>query len=117
MPRILSEKDRQILARLAPELADPLCPGSGHEFHSILPPVSNHAATDDRDFLERIERLSRDELEYLADLVLTGEESIECMRPEHVVLFAEQVAENLSLDRAEKIIEKYQAEGSCATEG
>ena len=42
MPRELSEKDIAILKKLAPECGDLTCSGSGHMFHSILPPVSNH---------------------------------------------------------------------------
>jgi hypothetical protein len=113
MPRNLNQKDRQILAKLAPELTKELCPGSGHEFFSILPPVSNHGATDNRDFMERIKRLSAEELDYLSFLILDGSESIGCVRPEHIVLFAEQVAEILSLDTAVKIIEIYQSEEGC----
>jgi hypothetical protein len=113
MPRNLSKKDKEILTKLAPELTDGLCADSGHEYFSILPPVSNHFARDDRDFLERIGRLSREDLEYLAGLVLNGGESIGCVRPEHIVLFAEQVATILSLDLAEKIIEVYRSEGEC----
>jgi hypothetical protein len=113
MARILSEKDQMILKKLAPELADPLCPGSGHEFSSILPPVSNHFSISDRDFLERIRRLTREELEYLTGLVMNGTESIGCVRPEHIVLFAEQVADILSVELAEGIIGKYLDEGTC----
>jgi hypothetical protein len=113
MARTLSERDQEILRKLAPEICDPLCPGSGHEFFSILPPVSNHFAASDEDFLARIRRLSREELEYLAGLVLLGSESVSCVRPEHIVLFAEEVAERLSPGLAERIIGIYAAEGSC----
>ncbi len=41
MPRELSDKDIAILKKLAPECGDLTCSGSGHMFHSILPPVSN----------------------------------------------------------------------------
>jgi len=66
MARTLSERDLAILSLLAPEVTDPLCPGSGHGFFSILPPVSNHFATDDADFLNRIEQLPDEDLTYLA---------------------------------------------------
>jgi hypothetical protein len=113
MSRTLSKKDQVILKKLAPELAPGICPGSGHEYYSILPPVSNHFSVSDRDFLVRINRLSRNELEYLADLILDGSESIGCVRPEHIVLFADQVADVISVDLAERIIGIYAAEGSC----
>ena len=113
MARTLSFRDRAILEKLAPELCDPLCPGSGHQFASIPPPVSNHASRDDTDFLRRIDRLSPDELAYLAGLIIEGSESISCMRAEHVVLFAEQVAEHISLECAEKIIAIYASDEAC----
>ena len=49
MARELDEKDFAILRKLAPEYSGVLCPESGHEFHSILPPVSNHIAEDEED--------------------------------------------------------------------
>lgn len=107
MARELDEKDLEILKKLAPELADPLCPGSGHEFYSVLPPVSNHFSRDDADFLDRILRLSPGELRYLVDRILDGGESIGCVLPEHIVLFAEQVAENISSETAQKVIDQY----------
>jgi hypothetical protein len=113
MSRTLSEKDQAILKKLAPELAQEVCPGSGHEYYSILPPVSNHFSDSDQDFLERIKRLSREELKYLADLIMDGRESIGCVRPEHIILFADQVADLLSADLAERIIGIYTTEGSC----
>jgi len=85
MARTLSLRDRAILEKLAPELCDPLCPGSGHQFASILPPVSNHAAHDDADFLHRIEQISPADLTYLTGLIIEGSESINCMRAEHVL--------------------------------
>jgi hypothetical protein len=38
------------------------------------------------------------------------------MRAEHVVLFAEQVAEHISLECAEKIIAIYASDGACGQE-
>jgi hypothetical protein len=113
MARSLSRRDLEILKKLAPEVNDPLCPGSGHDFFSILPPVSNHFATSDADFLARIERLSEEDLGYLVELILDGAESVGCMHPEHVVLFADQVARRLSLDTADSIISLYVTGDPC----
>ena len=112
MARTLSEKDQEILKKLAPELTDPLCPGSGHEFFSILPPVSNHFSVNNEDFLARIRKLTQEDLAYLVGLILEGTESVSCVRPEHIVLFAEEVADRQSLEQGEKIIRIY-AEGTC----
>lgn len=116
MARTLSAQDMAILEKLAPELCDPLCPGSGHRFASVLPPVSNHASRDDTDFLRRISRLSPDELAYLAGLILDGGESIGCVRAEHIVLFAELVAEKISGEQAERIISIYASGDACGPE-
>jgi len=116
MARTLSARDMAILEKLAPELCDPLCPGSGHRFASILPPVSNHAARDDADFLRRIEHLSSDDLAYLTDLILDGSESVSCMRAEHVVLLADVVAEKISGEQAERIISIYASGDACGPE-
>jgi len=103
----------EILNKLAPELCDPLCPGSGHEFFSILPPVSNHFATDEKDFARRLRYLSCEDLEYLVGLILDGSESIACISPEHIVELAEYVADTLSFEKAEQIIELYKNGGPC----
>ena len=113
MARTLSSRDMEILNKLAPELCDPLCPGSGHEFFSILPPVSNHFAADEKDFARRLRSLSREDLEYLVDLILDGSESIGCISPEHIVVLAEYVADTLSFEKAEQIIELYKDWGPC----
>jgi hypothetical protein len=113
MARILSEKDLEILRKLAPELNDPVCPGSGHEFHSILPPVSNHFAEDTDDFMRRIRKLGRDEMEYLLSLILDGSESLGCMPPEDVEAFIGYIAETISPDAARKIVALYEA-GECS---
>ena len=75
MARTLSEKDVEILKKLAPECADITCVGSGFDFQSILPPVSNHYALDDDDFEERLKRLDIFELEYLSEVILDGSEN------------------------------------------
>ena len=84
MPRELSEKDILILKKLAPECGGLTCSGSGHMFHSILPPVSNHFAEDSEDFIRRIGRLSAEELTYITDMIRKGEESMGCLPVEDV---------------------------------
>jgi len=113
MARTLSNRDMEILNKLAPELCDPLCPGSGHEFFSILPPISNHFAADEKDFARRLRYLSREDLEYLVGLILNGSESVGCISPEHIVEFAEYVADTLSFEDAERIIEIYKDDNPC----
>jgi hypothetical protein len=112
MPRELNDRDREILKKLAPECADLVCQGSGVPFRSLLPPVANHFARDDDDFRERIERLTDGELRYLADLVLSGDESLGCVPPDFLEIFLWRVAERLGNDAAVQIVESAAA-GEC----
>jgi hypothetical protein len=113
MARELSERDREILRKLAPECSDEICSGSGHAFLSILPPVANHYATGEADFADRIGRLSDDDLGYLAGLILEGEESLGCISPEYLSLFLQRVADRLGRKRAEEIVMFYAESGGC----
>jgi hypothetical protein len=116
MPRDLSDKDISILKKLAPEFSGSACPGSGHMFHSILPPVSNHFAADGRDFAERIARLSDEDVRYLADLIITGEESMGCLPEEDLDSFLALVRTRLSDEMAKNVIRAFAASGSCSNE-
>jgi hypothetical protein len=110
MPRVLNDRDKAILSLLAPEMEDRCCEGSGHEFQSILPPVSNHFARDEQDFAERIARLSKDDLEYLATRILDGSESMGCMPPEDVDSLVALLEDRVSSDLAKRVRNAYGAE-------
>jgi hypothetical protein len=113
MPRELSERDIEILKKLAPECGDLTCSGSGHQFHSILPPVSNHFAEDSNDFIRRIHRLTDEELTYLTDIIQKGEESMGCLPVEDVEAFVLLVKERLSEEIAQKVISAYESGYEC----
>jgi len=113
MPRELSEKDILILKKLAPECGDLTCSGSGHMFHSILPPVSNHFAQDSEDFIQRVGRLSVDELTYVTDMIRKGEESMGCLPVEDVEALIHLVEERLSPEIAQKVLAVYESGGEC----
>ncbi len=113
MPRELDEKDIVILKKLAPECGDLTCSGSGHMFHSILPPVSNHFAEDSEDFLRRISRLDKEELTYLTDLIRNGEESLGCMPVEDVEALVHYIHDTISPEVAQNVISVYESGGSC----
>ena len=112
MPRELVEKDIAILKKLAPECGDMSCSGSGHQFHSILPPVSNHFAEDTEDFIRRISRLSDEELAYITDMIGKGEESLGCLPPEDVEALARLVHDRLSPEIAGNVMRAYES-GGC----
>ncbi|NYT06298.1 MAG: hypothetical protein GKC04_08055 [Methanomicrobiales archaeon] len=107
MPRDLNDRDIAILQKLAPEWEGLGCPGSGHEFHSILPPLSNHIATDDEDFRRRIGRLSAEDWQYLADNILSGAESLGCMPEEDMEAVAEHIERCVSEDTARQVRTLY----------
>jgi hypothetical protein len=113
MPRELSEQDIAILKKLAPECDDLTCSGSGHMFHSILPPVSNHFAQDSEDYNQRINRLSDDELIYIVEMIQKGEESMGCLPVEDVEAFVHLVHDRLSPEMAQKVISAYEGGGEC----
>jgi hypothetical protein len=109
MARILNDRDKAILSLLAPEVGDLCCEGSGHEFQSILPPVSIHFARDEQDFRERIARLSIDDLEYLVAHILDGTESMGCMPPEDVDSLVALIEERISPEIAKRVGNAYAA--------
>lgn len=113
MPRELTEKDIEILKKCAPECGDLACSGSGHMFHSILPPVSNHFAEDSDDFIERIGRLSNAELTYLTEMIEQGKESMGCLPVEDVEAFVHLIHDRLSEDSAKKVISAYESGYEC----
>jgi hypothetical protein len=113
MPRELSDRDREILKKLAPECGDEICSGAGHAFLSILPPVANHFATSEDDFSERIGHLTDDDLGYLVGLILDGRESLGCVPPEFIEIFLRRVAERLGNRAAEDIVNLYAEIGEC----
>lgn len=113
MPRELSERDIEILKKLAPECGDLTCSGSGHQFHSILPPVSNHFSEDSNDFIQRINRLTDEELTYLTDIIQKGEESMGCLPVEDVEAFVHIVHDRLSEEVAQKVISAYESGYEC----
>ena len=114
MPRELDAKDIAILKKMAPECGDLTCSGSGHMFHSILPPVSNHFSEDSADFLRRISTLSDDELKYICDLIGKGEESLGCLPVEDVEAFVHFVHDRISPEAAQQIISAYESGYECA---
>lgn len=113
MARTLSDRDIEILKKLAPECADTTCSGSGLYFQSILPPVSNHFSLDDEDFEDRLKRLDIFELRYLAEVILDGSESLGCIQPEHAEILFRLLRERVSEDVGEKVREHYEGAEEC----
>jgi hypothetical protein len=111
MARKLGQSDIQILKKLAPELADSTCGHAGWEFRSVLPPLSQHVSTSGRDFMERLSKLSDEELNYLVDLIFEGMESLHCVKNEHVTALVEVVGTRISKVKASELLELYKFTG------
>ncbi len=111
MARKLSSEDLLLLRKLAPELVDPTCAHAGHEFRSVLPPVSQHISSSSHDFRERLMKLSDDELDYLVNLIFEGMESLHCVRKEHVDALVDAVGRRLSKIKAQELLELYELAG------
>lgn len=111
MARKLGSSDLDILRKLAPELVDPTCGHAGHEFRSVLPPVSRHISTSPADFRERLMKLSDDELKYLTNLIFEGMESLHCVKKEHVDALIEVVGVRISKVIAAELLELYKFVG------
>ena len=107
MARKLDHRDMLILRKLAPELIDSTCGHAGHEFRSVLPPVSRHVSKSPGDFRERLMKLSDDELNYLANLIFEGMESLHCVKKEHVDALIDVVGARISRVKAAELLELY----------
>jgi len=74
--RTLTDIDKKILAKMAPELEGATGPAPGHDYKFILLPVSHKLSESPEDFANRANRLADEELVYLIDLILQGEEDV-----------------------------------------
>jgi len=74
--RTLTDLDKKLLAKLAPELEGTTGPAPGHDYKFILVPVSHKIAESSEDFANRVNKLTDEELNYLIDLILKGEEDV-----------------------------------------
>jgi hypothetical protein len=99
--RKLNDKDNEILQKLAPEASIPT------HYRSILPPVSMHFAADDEDLQDRLKRLSKEDLKYLAERILDGSECLLCISPEAAEMFLDLLEERMPGDTAKSVREQY----------
>ncbi len=113
MARELDSRDREILRKLVPEFDELLSQGIDLEYMNILPPVANHHSKDERDFAERLKRLSAEDLQYIADLVIDGSESLGCLYPEYADALFEAISGTLSPDVLDQVKEAYESGGGC----
>ena len=74
--RTFTDLDKTILAKLAPELEGATGPAPGHDYKFILLPVSHKLSESPEDFANRVNRLTDEELNYLVELILKGDEDV-----------------------------------------
>lgn len=103
MGRIFSEMDNQIFDKLAPELSGNRMSSAGHKYPFILRPLSHKIAQDEADFRNRMERLDKEEMEYLFQLAMEGKEDIRSLNEDDVDTFMELVEEKLSTERLKEL--------------
>lgn len=114
MARELSERDSSILKKLVPEFEDLKSQGIDLEYMNILPPVANHHSKDEKDFEQRLNRLSEEDMRYISDQILDGSESLSCLYPEFADVFFTVAGKKLSSAVADQLREAYESdEGSC----
>jgi hypothetical protein len=74
--RTLCDLDKKILAKIAPEFQGTTGPAPGHDYKFILLPVSHKLSESSEDFVNRVNRLTDDELIYVIDLIKKGDEDV-----------------------------------------
>jgi len=101
--RKLDAKSLEILRKLAPEISDPI------HYRSILPPVSMHYSSDEEDFQERLEKLSAEEFNYLAEKILDGSECLLCISPGSARIFLDLLEKKSPGKAGDSIRELYKS--------
>lgn len=104
--RELSEFDKNMLAKLAPELEGATGPAPGHDFQFILLPVSHRFAESPEDFASRIDKLNDDELNYLIDLIKSGKEDVRSLSEGDFDAIVEVVGKRFSEEKARELIDR-----------
>ena len=110
MVRTLSPHDIELLRQMAPEFAGEECSAANAPYKSLLTPIAKHYAIDANDFVMRFKKLSSEDLQYLCDLIVSGEESLHCMPPDYFSLLAAHVRETLGGALAIRITAVYAIE-------
>ena len=113
MSRTLSPEDLEVLMALAPEYRGLACANSGAPFRSILPPVANHFARDAEDFRARLASLPDTGLQYLADRIIDGSESLGCLPPEYADVLSDAIADRIAPGTARMVMRIYAASEAC----
>ncbi|HQQ37546.1 MAG TPA: hypothetical protein PK602_05550 [Methanothrix sp.] len=113
MARDLNERDLQVLFKLVPELEALQKKGMVIEYMNILPPVANHYSRSLQEFEQRLKSLPDQDIRYLAEMILQGEEGIGGLRPEFAEAFFVRAGQRLGEEMADSLRESYEEGGAC----
>ncbi len=103
--RTLTDLDKTILSKLAPELEGATGPAPGHDYKFILLPVSHKLAESPEDFANRVNRLTDEELNYLVELILKGDEDVRSLAEGDFDAMLEVIGKRLP-EKAKELINK-----------
>jgi len=103
--RTLNEQDKKILAKIAPEFEGATGPAPGHDYKFILLPVSHKLSESSEDFANRINKLNDDELNYLVDLILRGDEDVRSLAEGDVDALVELMGKRLGEEISKKLLD------------
>ncbi len=103
--RTLTDLDKKLLAKLAPELEGATGPAPGHDYKFILLPVSHKFSESPEDFANRVNRLTDEELNYLVELILKGDEDVRSLAEGDFDAMLEVIGKRLP-EKAKELINK-----------
>ncbi len=103
MGRVFNEMDNQIFNKLAPELSGNTMSNAGHNYPFILRPLSHKIAEDGDDFRNRMNKLDKEEMEYLFQLAMEGKEDIRSLEEDDVDTVLELIEEKLSTEKLKEL--------------
>lgn len=101
--REFSKKDIEIFNKLAPEAEGSVTSEWGHTYPFILRPISHKFVESSKDFKQRIDRLTPEELDYLVELALENKEDIRSLDPGDIDVLMDMISGKLSDERTKQL--------------
>lgn len=108
MGRELNERDIDIIKKLVPEIVSFVESGRMKiDYMNILPPVANHYSRNANDFDRHLQKLSSEDVKYLADRIIDGSESISHIPEDCDEVFFTYVGRMITGNLADELREIY----------
>jgi hypothetical protein len=104
--RTLNEQDKKILAKIAPEFEGTTGPAPGHDYQFILLPVSHKLSESSEDFANRINKLNDEELNYLIDLIVRGDEDVKSLAEGDFDALVELMKKRIGDEKSKKLLDR-----------